>query len=101
VSIRLQYRPNLTAWPPGPDVGLGYTSTGQQKPWRCGPFSSDPRGGRSPRSRRWSPACALSDKASGKNVDRPKLRELLDDPVHDFGAPPSALSAPADPTGRT
>ena len=48
-----------------------------------------------------SPACALSDKASGKNVDRPKLRELLDDPVHDFGAPPSALSAPADPTGRT
>ena len=29
VSIKLQYRPNLTAWPPGPDVGLGYTPTGR------------------------------------------------------------------------
>ena len=29
VSIKLPYRPNLTAWPPGPDVGLGYTPTGR------------------------------------------------------------------------
>src|SRR5664279_5080797 len=29
VSIKLPYRPNLTAWPPGPNVGLGYTPTGR------------------------------------------------------------------------
>src|SRR5664279_302635 len=62
VSIKLPYRPNLTAWPPGPDVGLGYTPTGRLQGLAHDPapllLAARPRpgaprpGGRAPRPHR-------------------------------------------------